>query len=52
MSTSSREWAGWRLREAINAHLVSERIAVVEAAPEGPHFDARRSAVAGITAMS
>jgi len=42
----SREWAGWRLREAINAHLVNKRIAVVEASPVAEDFDARRSAVA------
>ena len=42
----SREWAGWRLREAINAHLVNERIAVVDAAPVAENFDARRSAAA------
>ena len=37
-----REWAGWRLREAINAHLVEQGIAVVEAAPVAANFDARR----------
>jgi tRNA pseudouridine38-40 synthase len=42
----SREWAGWRLREAINAHLVNQRIAVVEASPVEADFDARHSAVA------
>ena len=42
----AREWAGWRLREAINAHLVDEQIAVVEASPVAEDFDARRSAVA------
>jgi tRNA pseudouridine38-40 synthase len=42
----SREWAGWRLREAVNAHLAGERVAVVEAAPVAEDFDARRSAVA------
>ncbi len=42
----SREWAGWRLREAINAHLVDERISVVAAAPTDDPFDARRSATA------
>ena len=45
MSISSREWPGWRLREAINAHLVAERISVVEAAAVGDDFDARRSAI-------
>ena len=43
-----REWRGWRLREAINAHLTMAREAVsvtdAEAAPED--FDARRSATA------
>jgi tRNA pseudouridine38-40 synthase len=42
----ARAWEGWRLREAINAHLVDEQIAVVEAAPAAEDFDARRSAVA------
>ena len=41
----TREWLGWRLREAINAHLVAERISVVEAAPVADDFDARRSAI-------
>jgi len=41
-----REWPGWRLGEAINAHLTAERISVLEAAPVGDGFDARRSAVA------
>jgi tRNA pseudouridine38-40 synthase len=39
-----REWPGWRLGEAINAHLSQERIAVIEAAPVEESFDARRSA--------
>jgi tRNA pseudouridine38-40 synthase len=42
----SREWAGWRLRAAINAHLVEDTISVVEAAPVASSFDARRSATA------
>ena len=42
----ARPWDGGRLREAINAHLVGERIAVVEAASVAEDFDARRSAVA------
>jgi tRNA pseudouridine38-40 synthase len=42
----SREWAGWRLSAAINAHLVDERVGVIEAAPVDEHFDARRSALA------
>ena len=41
-----REWPGWRLCAAINAHLTGERIAVVEAAPAAADFDARRSAIA------
>ena len=42
----SREWLGWRLREAINAHLSAEFVSVIEAAPIDGLFDARRSAVA------
>jgi tRNA pseudouridine38-40 synthase len=42
----AREWDSWKLREAINAHLVNERIAVVEACPAPQDFDARRSAMA------
>ena len=41
-----REWPGWRLREAINAHLTRDRISVIEAAPVVADFDARRSAIA------
>ncbi|MGD0639986.1 MAG: tRNA pseudouridine(38-40) synthase TruA [Roseiarcus sp.] len=41
----TRDWRGWRLREAINAHLAPQPIAVVEAEPADDHFDARRSAV-------
>src|SRR4051794_30774290 len=41
-----RQWQSWRLREAINAHLIGERISVIEAAPAADDFDARRSAVA------
>jgi tRNA pseudouridine38-40 synthase len=41
----SREWPGWRVRDAINAHLIAERISVVEAAVVGDEFDARRSAI-------
>jgi len=40
-----RDWRGWRLREAINAHLTPRPIAVVDAEPAADHFDARRSAV-------
>ena len=42
----AREWRGWRLREAINAHLARELISVVEAEAVEEDFDARRSAVA------
>ena len=42
----ARDWAGWRLREAVNAHLVAERVSVVDVEPAAPDFDARRSAVA------
>jgi tRNA pseudouridine38-40 synthase len=44
----ARDWPGWRLREAINAHLTQahETVSVVGAAPVGSDFDARRSAVA------
>jgi tRNA pseudouridine38-40 synthase len=40
-----RAWDGWRLREAINAHLLAERISIVEVAVGGGEFDARRSAI-------
>jgi tRNA pseudouridine38-40 synthase len=40
-----REWRGWRLREAINAHLAPRPVAVVEAERAADDFDARRSAV-------
>ncbi len=40
-----REWSGFRLKEALNAHLAQERIAVLEAQPTAETFDARRSAV-------
>ena len=40
----SRAWDGWRLREAINAHLVPQPIAVVAAEGAAEDFDARRSA--------
>ncbi len=40
-----RDWAGWRLREALNAHLIDAPVAVLDAAPTAPDFDARRSAV-------
>ncbi len=39
-----RDWSGWRLREAINAHLTPQPIAVLKAEPAADHFDARRSA--------
>ena len=40
-----RDWQGWRLREALNAHL-SAPVSILEAAPAPPGFDARRSAIA------
>ena len=40
-----RDWIGWKLREALNAHLVATAIAVIEAEPAAAEFDARRSAV-------
>jgi tRNA pseudouridine38-40 synthase len=40
-----REWSAWRLREAINAHLVRRPIAVLEVEPAADDFDARRSAI-------
>jgi len=39
-----REWRGWRLGEAINAHLAPQPIAVLAAEPARDDFDARRSA--------
>jgi tRNA pseudouridine38-40 synthase len=42
----SRAWVGWKLRAAINAHLVDEWVSVVDASPVEPTFDARRSAYA------
>jgi tRNA pseudouridine38-40 synthase len=39
------DWIGWRLREALNAHLVGEPVAVLDAEPAPDDFDARRSAV-------
>src|SRR5271169_1601529 len=40
-----REWSAWRMREAINAHLVGRPIAVLEVEPAADDFDARRSAI-------
>ncbi len=40
----NREWRGWRLGEAINAHLSPQPIAVLAAEPASEDFDARRSA--------
>lgn len=40
-----REWVGWKLREALNAHLVAAPVSVLEAEPASPDFDARRHAV-------
>ena len=41
----TREWTGWRLREAINAQLVPLPVAVLIAEAVGGDFDARRSAI-------
>jgi tRNA pseudouridine38-40 synthase len=40
-----RAWDGFKLREALNAHLVGSPIAVLAAERAPPDFDARRSAV-------
>ncbi|MBV8474049.1 MAG: tRNA pseudouridine(38-40) synthase TruA [Hyphomicrobiales bacterium] len=40
----ARSWDGWRLREALNAHLAGESVAVLQAEPAADDFDARRSA--------
>src|ERR1700684_4324254 len=40
----TREWDPWRLREALNAHLVPHPVAVVLAEGAAPAFDARRDA--------
>jgi tRNA pseudouridine38-40 synthase len=40
----ARPWDGWRLREAISAHLAGRAIAVLGAEPAAEDFDARRSA--------
>ena len=40
-----RNWAGWRLKEAINGQLAPLPIAVLGVQAAGDHFDARRSAV-------
>jgi len=40
-----RAWDGYKLREALNAHLVDLPIAVLFAEKATPEFDARRSAV-------
>ena len=42
----ARAWVGWKLREAVNAHLSQDFVSVVEAEPAAAAFDARRSAVA------
>ena len=44
----AREWPGWRVAEAINAHLTQagESVSVVAAEPAAAEFDARRSAIA------
>ena len=41
----AREWQGWRLSEALNAHLVDQPIAILAAEPAAENFDARRDAV-------
>src|SRR5450432_2989803 len=40
-----REWDGYRLREAINAHLAPQPISVLGAEAVGDDFDARHSAI-------
>ena len=40
----SRAWDGWRLREALNAHLTGRPVAVLKAERAGDEFDARRDA--------
>ena len=40
----TRAWDGWRLREAVNAHLAGQAVAVLGAEPAADDFDARRSA--------
>jgi tRNA pseudouridine38-40 synthase len=40
-----RDWNAWRLREAVNAHLVGRHVAVLEVERAGDDFDARHSAV-------
>ena len=42
----TREWAPGRLGEGLNAHLVPNPVAVVEAASAAPDFDARHGASA------
>ena len=39
-----REWDGYKLREALNAHLVPHPVAVLAAEPVADDFDARHSA--------
>jgi tRNA pseudouridine38-40 synthase len=41
----TRAWDAWRLRDALNAHLVGQPVAVVAAEPAAETFDARRSAI-------
>jgi tRNA pseudouridine38-40 synthase len=40
----ARDWRGWRLGDAINAHLAPQPIAVIEAERAADDFDARRRA--------
>ena len=39
------EWVGWKLREALNAHLAGTTVAVLQAEAAAADFDARRHAV-------
>ncbi len=41
----AKDWEGWRLQEALNAHLAGRRVAILQAAAVSADFDARRSAL-------
>ena len=41
----TRQWTGWRLREALNAQLVPLAVAVLAIEAVSEQFDARRSAI-------
>ena len=41
----ARAWDGFKLHEALNAHLAGRRIAILAAGPAAADFDARRDAV-------